>query len=153
QARKSEWTRQIQERDVAEFTDQNVRDTLGDLLLSRVHFLAEKADGVFRRLSREHVTNVPEGFGKRFIMAGCFSDWGSPDWDAVGYLTDLRDVIGKIMGREQTVGSGPIMEFARGRRRGDWVSVDGNVLRIRCYLKGTMHVEVHPHIAWRLNQL
>ena len=31
------------------------------------------------------------------------------------------------------------------------MTIDGGALRIRCYLKGTAHLEVHPDMAWRLN--
>ena len=155
QARKDEWHKQIQERTVPEFSDENARATIGDLLLARGQFIAEKADGVFRRLSRDHVTNVPEGFGKRFIMGYCFG-YGSASMSAAGYLGDLREIIAKYMGRplpEGRLDNMNVMDYARNQRRGEWVDLDGGALKIRCYLKGTMHVEVHPDIAWRLNQL
>ena len=155
QARKDEWREQIDERKVPEFTEENVRSTIGDLLLSRAKFIAEKADGVFRRLSRTHVTNAPEGFRKRFIMDYCFG-YGMASHSASGYLDDLREIIAKYMGRtipDGRLGSGSVMDYARNHRRGEWVELDGNALKIRCYKKGTMHIEVHPDLAWRLNQL
>jgi len=39
------------------------------------------------------------------------------------------------------------------RQVGDWLTVDGGALRIRVYLKGTAHLEVHPDMAWRLNSI
>jgi hypothetical protein len=155
QARKDEWNDGIQKREVPEFTEENVRSTLGDLLMARSKFIAEKADGVFRRLSRTHVTNAPEGFRKRFIMDYCFG-YGMANGSSAGYLDDLREIIAKYMGRELLDGrllSGSIMDYARNYRRGEWVDLDGGALKIRCYKKGTMHIEVHPDIAWKLNQL
>lgn len=155
QARKDQWREQIQERSVPEFTDENVRATIGDLLLSRAKFLAEKADGLFRRLSKEHVTNAPEGFGRRFILANCFS-WGSATCSSAGYLGDLREIVAKFMNRPLPEGrllNHSVMEFARNCRRGKWVDLDGGALRIRCFKIGTTHIEVHPDVSWRLNQL
>lgn len=154
QARKDEWNESIEKRETPEFTDDNVRSTIGDLLLSRGRFMAEKADGVFRRLSREHVTNVPEGFGKRFILNYCFS-YGGACSSSAGYLNDLREIIARYMGRDlpSWYDSSRLMEYARDKRRGQWVELDGRSLKIRCYQKGTMHVEVHPHLAWKLNLL
>jgi len=155
QARKDEWRESIEKREAPEFNEENVRSTIGDLLLARGQFIAEKADGVFRRLSRTHVTNAPEGFRKRFIMDYCFG-YGSASLSAPGYLDDLRSIIAKYMGRaipEGRLGSGNVMDYARTHRRGEWIDLDGGALKIRCHLKGTMHIEVHPDIAWRLNQL
>jgi len=155
QARKDSWREQIEKRETPEFTDGNVRATIGDLLVMRSKFIAEKADGVFRRLSRDHVTNVPEGFGKRFIMGYCFG-YGMASTSASGYLDDLREIIAKYMGRAtdgNRLNGMTVMNYARDKRRGEWVELDGRALKIRCYLKGTMHIEVHPDIAWRLNQL
>src|SRR5690606_38714787 len=36
---------------------------------------------------------------------------------------------------------------------GEWQEVDGGALKIRLYKKGTAHMEVHPYIAWRLNDV
>jgi protein-L-isoaspartate O-methyltransferase len=154
QARKDEWNESIEKRETPEFTDANVRSTIGDLLLSRGRFIAEKADGVFRRLSRTHVTNAPEGFRKRFILDYCFS-FGSAESSAAGYLNDLREIIARYMRRDLPSwnDSARAMDYAKQHRRGQWVDLDGGALKIRCYLKGTMHVEVHPHLAWKLNLL
>jgi len=36
---------------------------------------------------------------------------------------------------------------------GEWLSIDGGAMRIRCYKKGTAHLEIHPDMAWRLNAI
>lgn len=133
-----------------DFTDETVRATIGELLMLRGKFFAERVDGIFRALSGDHVTNQPEGFGKRMIMHNITSMHGSTA--RVGYINDLRCVIAKFMGRDEPAWSASsyVVNEAR-RRRGEWLPVDGGALRIRCYLKGTAHLEVHPDMAWRLN--
>lgn len=153
QARRTEWNDTIRGHKAPEFTEDNVRATLGDLLAARSQFLAERVDGIFRNLSRSHVTNTPEGFGKRMILAYAFSDWGSVNSDPAGYIEDLRRVIAKFMGRgDDSKRVGTYSDLAHCRENpGVWHSFDGGALRIRAYKKGTAHLEVHPDMAWRLN--
>lgn len=33
------------------------------------------------------------------------------------------------------------------------MSVDGGSLRLKAFLKGTVHLEIHPEMAWRLNDI
>lgn len=154
QARRDEWHKSIREHQTPEFTDETVRATLTGLLAQRERFFAERVDGLFRSLSGTHVTNAPEAFGRRMIMAGAINSYGSPDHSRCGVINDLRAVIAKFMGRD---GPGydsttPVIRYAR-ERTGEWVSVDGGALRLRCYMVGTAHLEVHPDMAWRLNQI
>jgi hypothetical protein len=130
----------------------NVRNTLGDLLRMRGQFLAERVDGIFRGLSGEHVTNAPEAFGKRMIVAYVLGDYYTTSHGRAGLINDLRAVIAKFMGRDEPkwyATSGLIDTLKH--RWGEWTSVDGGALRIRLYMKGTAHIEVHPDMAWRLN--
>jgi hypothetical protein len=138
---------------IPEFNDENVRGTLLALLSQRETFFAERVDGIFRALSKTHVTNAPEGFGRRMIMANVFNQWDSVDHSRAGTINDLRCIIAKFMGRDEprfdaTAG---VLQYARRSRCGQWVSIDGGAIRIRCYQVGTAHLEVHPDMAWRLN--
>lgn len=167
QKRRDEWNEQISNPEglkregfsqewkippLPDFTDDNVRNTLGDLLRMRGQFLAERVDGIFRGLSGEHVTNAPEAFGKRMIVAYVLNDYYSTNHGRAGLINDLRAVIAKFMGRDEPkwdATSGLIDTLKH--RWGEWVDVDGGALRIRLYKKGTAHIEVHPDMAWRLN--
>lgn len=143
-ARRNEWDEQIRERTTPEFTDQVVRDTMTGLLAARESFFGERVDGIFRSLSGEHVTNRPEGFSKRMIL------YISHKKD---HITDLRQVVAKFMGRDDEPNwqSTDQLLAVANRNSGQWVNVDGSSMRIRTYLKGTAHFEVHPDMAWRLN--
>ncbi|MBV1814476.1 DUF4942 domain-containing protein [Pseudomonas viridiflava] len=132
-----------------DFEEATVRATLSSLLASRAQFLAERVDGIFRALSRTHVTNQPQGFSKRMIIAGVHS------YGTAGQITDLRCVIAKFMGRDEPKhgASDPVIKAA-GRQNGQWMTIDGGALRIRVYGGvGTAHLEVHPDMAWRLNAI
>lgn len=110
-----------------DFEEGTVRSTISALLLARSQFLAERVDGIFRALSGERI----------------------------GYLHDLRVVIAKFMGREEPKHRGTTdaaVTHAR-HRRGEWTYLDGGALKLRVYKVGTAHLEVHPDMAWRLNQI
>jgi hypothetical protein len=154
QKRRDEWHESIRQLKTPDFTGESARSTLGDLLRMRGQFLAERVDGIFRGLSGEHVTNAPEAFGKRMIVARVLSEWGTSDYQTCGIINDLRAVIAKFMGRDEPKynASDSLVRALKGRW-GEWVPVDGGALRVRLYRKGTAHLEVHPDLAYRLNQV
>lgn len=150
QKRREEWNAAIRDMTTPDFEEETVRATLQDLLMSRARFFAERVDGIFRNLSGEHVTNSPMGFGKRMILSNIHNGYYSTE--RAGYINDLRCVIAKFMGRDEPGwnASAAIINAAR-ERHGEWITLDGGALRLRVYLKGTAHLEVHPDMAWRLN--
>lgn len=169
QKRRDEWSKQIQNPrgikksgyhkteewetpPLPEFEESTVRSTLQSLLAMRSQFLAERVDGIFRSLSGEHVTNSPMGFGKRMILAYVTDNFSHTSSSRCGTINDLRAVIAKFMGRDEPkhYSTGPVVAAAR-RNSGQWMSLDGGSVRLRVYMKGTAHLEVHPDMAWRLN--
>jgi len=155
QDRRTEWWEMIRECKCEPFEQEIVINTIKTLLLDRARFLAEGVDGMFRKLSGEHVTNSPSGFNKRMIMANVLDPkWDSIDSTRSGYIDDLRKIIAKFMGREYTNSNGTYDTLLQMRRHfGEWVTWDGGSMRVRLYKKGTVHIEVHPDIAWRLNTI
>jgi hypothetical protein len=153
--RREDWFASIREMKTPEFEESTVRATLSELLANRMNFLAEKVDGIFRALSGTHITNQPQGFGKRMILTGVTDEWGSYGRNQTGHINDLRQVIAKFMGRGEPDwnASNRVVEVARKYNRGEWIDVDGGAIRIRCYLNGNAHIEIHPDIAWRLNEI
>lgn len=154
QARRSEWDKSIRERTTPEFTKDAVRPTINGLLADRSKFFGERVDGIFRGLSGEHVTNCPQGFSKRMIISGVTDDSGYANSSRCGLINDLRAIVAKFMGRDepQWNATGPVVTMAR-RNHGEWLTIDGGALRMRVYMKGTAHLEVHPDMAYRLNQV
>lgn len=152
QKRREEWAEQIDKHLTPDFTQENVRATINSLLNSRSQFISEKVDGIFRSLSKEHVTNCPEGFYKRMIMAGMFDRYDIPDYKQRGYIDDLRDVVGRIMKRgEYEYGTTATILSNAYKNSGKWHTLDGNSIRIKAFKKGTLHLEIHPDIALELN--
>lgn len=152
QKRREEWDDQIANHETPEFNQENVRATIMSLLQSRADFIAEKVDGIFKNLSKQHVTNCPEGFYKRMIMSGMFFGNDTSDYKQRGYIDDLRDVVGKIMKRgDYDYGTTSTILSNAYRDSGKWISIDGNAIKIKAFKKGTVHLEVHPDIALELN--
>lgn len=153
QARRDEWNKSITERTTPEFTEDAVRPTISGLLADRAKFFAERVDGIFRGLSGDHVTNCPQGFSKRMIIANVTAN-NFHSTSKAGLINDLRAVIAKFMGRDEPNwnSTGPVIKIAD-RQSGKWLTVDGGALRIRTYKIGTAHLEVHPDMAYRLNQV
>lgn len=154
QKRRDEWQELISKRKCPAFDESTVRETFGHLFASRPKFLAERVDGIFYGLSRSHVTNRPEGFRNRMIIEHVLNEYASPEHRKSGLINDLRCVIAKFMGRDQPRYTASQMLMAQLKDQwGEWCMVDGGALKIRLYKKGTAHLEVHPDMAWRLNQV
>lgn len=135
------------------FEADTVRATLQHLIDMRYSFFAERVDGIFQRLSRDHATNCPQGFGKRMILQRAVSSGGSSEHETAGYINDLRCVVARFMGRDEPhwTSTAALIQVCRDRT-GQWVSIDGGAMRMRVYRGvGTGHLEVHPDMAWRLN--
>lgn len=152
-AQRNEWSENIRELNVPPFEEETVMATILELLLKRESFFAQKVDGIFRALSGDHVTNAPEGFGKRMILAHMYESYGSPDYRKVALVHDLRTVIARILGKEEPSHTTTSKVFRTVERDGQWNFWDGGTIRIRSYKKGTSHLEIHPEIAWQLNKV
>ena len=153
QKRRDEWNKSITEMTAPDFTEDAVRPTIASLLASRQQFFAERVDGIFRGLSGDHVTNVPEGFRKRMII-GWMLSYGSISSSKAGLINDLRCVIAKFMGRDEPkYNASQVALRQMYNKTGEWNTLDAGALRVRVYKKGTAHLEVHPDISWRLNMV
>jgi len=155
--RKEEWQKNIDELQVWPFERDAVIETLSSLLNERPMFFAESVDHIFKRLSRDHITNVPEGFTKRMILnyvLQVYSSFYSVRSDSAEILNDLRNCIAKLIGLSMTTHNnsyGILKNITDTNMFGQWVTVDNGNLKIKLFKKGTLHIEVDPEIAARLN--
>lgn len=155
-AMRNDWHEQIRKNTTPEFEEGSVRETIATLMAKRSSFLSERVDGLFRALSGNHVTNTPEGFGKRMIIENVVDSFECLNCNKVAYIHDLRCVISRWMGRGDTPSGltfDSLRSIVREAAYGEWHSFDGGAFKIRLYKKGTAHLEVHPDMAVRLNEV
>lgn len=150
--RRVEWQKSLTDMTTPDFEEGTVRDTLKSLMAQRMDFLSEMVDGIFSGLSKVHLTNQPEGFRKRMIIDHVYNTH-SLDKKA-GLIHDMRCIIAKFMKRDVPYhyATREALEFFR-TDTGTWHPIDGGALRVRVYIKGTAHLDIHPDIAYRLNQI
>ena len=159
QANREEWDEKIEKKETPEFTKESVITTLQNLLNERDFFLAKRVDGIFRNLSGDHVTNKPMGFSMRMILSPMFEQNKEPSESNKGYIADLRVVINRFLGRPINESNSLhntktiIAHCQQKDTYGQWMEVDGGALKIKVFKKGTIHAEIHPDLAWRLNQM
>jgi len=150
--RRNEWHEQIHKMETPDFEVETVKETLASLMNKRMGFLAEMVDGIFTGLSGEHVTNRPEGFGKRMIIDNVYNMYYAGH--KAGLIHDMRCIIAKFMGRDQpNINMTNRMLDNFKLNRGQWHNVDAGAFRIRVYKRGTAHLEINPEISYRLNQI
>ncbi|QIR16640.1 DUF4942 domain-containing protein [Shewanella aestuarii] len=147
-----QWQENIAGWEVPLFEQETVITTILDLLTNRDKFLAQKVEGIFKSLSKVHVTNSPSGFTQRFIIENILSSTYRKE-----AIDDLRQLIAKFMGREisrmRDMNTGSIIENAWKNDTGKWLEMDGGALKFKVFKKQTIHIEIHPDIAWRLNEI
>jgi hypothetical protein len=152
--RRNEWKDLIHAGDCPEFVDDNVRATLQSLMADRDRFFAERVDGVFQALSREHVTNIPSGYRHRMILGYIFGDHGISSRNAAD-ICDLRAVVARIMKRGEPDArlTEAALADAYHRAPGEWQELDGGAIRFKCYRVGTVHIQVDSEMACELNSV
>ena len=88
------------------------------------------------------------------IVARFKDAWGGLDFGRIGVLNDLRCVIARFMGRDEpahTASRRVLMEAMK--EPGTWFELDGGALRFKAFKVGTIHLEIHPLVAERLNSV
>lgn len=153
--RRKQWGEQLDEG-APPFEPETVVATLQKLIDDRPKYLAERVDGCFQALSNKHVTNSPWGFNERMIVANVVEVDGNyfMHSDNKGHVHDLRCAVARLRGdTEPTRTMTQSLIRMVGRDTGTWHTIDGGAMRVRGYKKGTLHIEVHPDMAWRLNAI
>lgn len=154
--KRNEWNEQIRKNTTTPFVPEDVIDTIRSLLAQRSHFLAQRVDGLFRSLSGEHVTNSPAAFAKKMIINYMLGASDSLSHERAEYVHDLRCVIGKFVGRavpNSGITYSALYDIVRNKEFGEWHEFDGGAWRVKIFMKGTAHLEIHPDMAWRLNSI
>lgn len=155
---RNQWNEDIREYNTPDFDKEIVIPTIQNLLLSQDNFFAKKVDGVFRNLSGEHLTNSPSGFRKKMIISNIINYYGSTDYDKCEYINDLRFILSKVIGIqnndfEARRTQDSVSYIIQNELYGKWFSLDGGLLRMKVFKKGTAHLEIFPSVAIKLNQI
>lgn len=149
---------------IPEFSHKAVVCTVVSLLNDRHQFMQERVLGVFKSLSRSHKTNKAFGFSTRMITTGVCellkypSGLTKPDYKKSGIepLEELRvicayfrgDLVMNAYDTKKLVETSVEHEGFR-----NWISIDGHSIRFRIYKNGSMHIEIHPDLADKLNNI
>ncbi|MDV5570700.1 DUF4942 domain-containing protein [Klebsiella pneumoniae] len=147
---------------VPEFKAETVIPTMVNLLNDRHKYLSERVYGLFKALSPAHKTNKTNGFSERLIIASCISEFWrdsvSVNYRKEDYIDDLRVMLHFFAHKEFiTINRTTEMLSAAYRandcQTGDWINVDGNLMRVKMFKNGNVHFEIHPDVAWKLNEV
>lgn len=153
--KRNEWNEMIHLMKTPDFEQASVILTIYDLLQNRSSFLADKVDGIFQKLSRNHITNSPKGFSQRMIIEHMMTSYGSVNHTTLEYIKDFRSVVSKIMKRDEGRDSlyDHLYCIIKDEEFGQWIDFDGGAFKIRLYKKGTAHLEVDEEMAIELNSI
>jgi len=155
-SKRNEWAEQIRKHQTPAFEQESVAATMRQLLNMRAHFMTQRIDGLFRSLSGEHVTNVPQGFSKRMIIDFMLDSYGHVVESRSNFVHDLRCILAKFTGRDTPVGRVTyfdLNDMVKEDAYGEWRDFDGGAYRVKLFKKGTAHLEIHPEMAVKLNQV
>lgn len=148
-----EWDLTIEKGELPEFTFENVFSTIFGFFSGKRKYMAEKADGVLRSLSRNHKTNRSDQITEKFIFENViYSDIKTVNYSYSKKIDDLRSLISQIrkVNEYQSVNSSSMLEYFYHNCSGEWKYIDGNAFRMKIYKKGTVHIELHPEIVEEL---
>lgn len=134
------------------FTHETVYKCLSLIDGHRANFFSMRVDSVWRSLSGWHKTNAGSGFGERFIIDFMFNDWGGTTGKDRAFQ-DLVNVCTTVLNGadDPFFNAYGELRHARDKHLGEWVELLDGILRIKAFKRGTLHCDVHPEIARRLN--
>ncbi|UWM66623.1 DUF4942 domain-containing protein [Enterobacter sp. CP102] len=146
---------------VPEFTLNTVVPTMVSLLNDRHKYLVERVHGLFKALSPNHKTNKVFGFSEKMIISYVFTDYWN---DSVSINHRKEDVLDDLRVMLHFFAHQEITEVAPSRHvfsalyrdnkeMNTWYSIDGNLMRVKMFKNGNLHIQVHPDVAWKLNEV
>ena len=133
------------------FERSTVYSALSLIESHRANFFSMRVDALWKSLSPVHKTNWGSAFHKRCIIDWMYNDHGSTTQQE-RVFHDLINACSTIMTGAEDPFTSAYAELRHAREKhGEWIEVMGGYLRIKAFLKGTLHVEIHPEIAYRMN--
>lgn len=146
------WREKSLETGIPPFDHDTVRRCLLAIEANRASFFSMRVEAVWKALSTTHVTNAGHQFHERFILNYMFTDSGTTT-DKDRAFCDLVNVCSQVLDgtTDPFFNSWGTLRDARVNHCGEWVELMDGALRIRGFKVGTLHVDLHPEIANRLN--
>ncbi len=133
------------------FDQKTVYSCLSVIEAHRANFLSMRVDAVWKALSGWHKTNWGGAFHKRFIIDWVFNDYGSTT-EKDRSIYDLINLCSTVMTGSEDPFFNLYGELRHAREHhGEWHEVLNGVLRWKAFKRGTLHCEIHPEVANRLN--
>lgn len=134
------------------FDHETVYKCLSMIESHRANFFSMRVDAVWKALSGWHKSNVGGAFHERFIIDFMFTDYGITTSKDRSFADLVNLCTTVVYGADDPFFS-PWAELrsARNDHTGEWVELLDGMLRIKAFKRGTLHCEVHPEIANRLN--
>jgi predicted RNA methylase len=134
------------------FDRPTVYSALSLIEAHRANFFSMRVDSVWKSRSGWHRTNVGHVFHERGIYDRVYDEDGSTTGRDRGFY-DLFNLCSMIMSgvEDPFFDVDALLASARKNHCGEWVVAMDGVLRIRAYMRGTLHCEIHPEVATRLN--
>ncbi|WP_304333773.1 DUF4942 domain-containing protein [Conchiformibius steedae] len=151
---RNKWHNAIAECEVPEFTEDNIRSHFGSMVKDLPTLFAQRVLGLYRFLSREHLTNNPQGFGKRQIIY-ITDRWGYTKSEPIGVIHDVRNVLRQLRGEAtlpQNDTDAVLYNLIKSSNKGVWCRLDDDV-RIKVFQKGTAHLEFSERASDELNHI
>ena len=141
---------------IAPFTEAIVRDTFKGLYADRDKMFADGVENLFRKLSWDHKTNRPIGFGRKFILRiRTYSATRGIDPDCANIVDDLVRAMCVLTGKpepDHRHGTLRVLDpILSASDRGEW---QGEFFAIRWFKNGFAHfIFNNQELADRLNKV
>ncbi|HDR9025463.1 TPA: DUF4942 domain-containing protein [Burkholderia vietnamiensis] len=150
---REQWSRQVSEGDVPEFTVVNIEATFLQLYGARGDMFERGVLECFRRLSWNYRTNEPFKFGKRIIVR-CLLSSGSPNHRVTNELDDLIRVLSILDGKpepDHRHGAYVLVSDGRQARRNE---AENDYFHLRWFKNGNGHLSFkRPDLVEKMNQI
>ena len=149
---KKKWNKDLQidsDASLPDFTEANILSTLESWFSQSRSFFIDRVDHVFNKLSPEHVTNSPKGFGGKLIFKNyTYFVNKTVSINDKDLMHDLRSIIAVALGRN--VPSYDYNLFS-GLNYGEWISFDDDAFKMKCFKNSNVHIVVSEEVAFALN--
>ena len=137
--------------DCPSFDTDTITSSLNLINSYRAAFFSMRVKCLWDSLSRKHKTNSGAGFRDRQIINGVFNEHSTCNAQA-RVIQDLYNLCSEVATGIPDTFADVQSDLLKARAdRGEWRFVGNGLLKVRAYKVGTLHFQLHPEVASRLN--